>query len=108
MNEVRRKLATERYESITKNTPISKEQRLKFQQMYDDVLQKYSVNHEDIDFKRQQLEWSHELPWLTGCEKAKIWVYLTIADNVIPIVMVALTCFFLWLVFFYALPMRLG
>jgi hypothetical protein len=108
LNEVRRKLTTERYEAATNNKSISKAKRLEFQKMYDDVLQKYSVNHEEIDFKRQQLEWSHELSWLTSFEKAKIWIYLKVADNVISIVMFGLTCFFIWLVFFYALPLRLG
>jgi hypothetical protein len=108
LNEVRRELATERYEAAVKNASISKDERLKLQQKYNDVLQKYSVNHEDIDFKRQQLEWSHELPWLTCSEKAKIWIYLKIGDNLITIVMIGLTCFFIWLVFFYALPRRLS
>ncbi len=107
LNEVRRKLATERYEAEAKSVPVSKERRLEFQKMYDDVLQKYSVNHEDIDFKRQQLEWSHELPWLNRWMKVRIWVCLKISDNLIGIVMTVLTLFFLWLVFLYALPLRL-
>ena len=107
LNEVRRKLASERYEAEATNTPIPKEKRVEFQQMYADVLQKYSVNHADIDFKRQQLEWSHELPWLNGWMKVKIWVCLLISDNLTPIVMIALTALCVWLVFIYALPLRL-
>ena len=80
---------------------------LEFQQMFDATLQKYSVNHEDIDFKRQQLEWSHELPWLNRWMKVKIWVSLLISDNVTPMVMIALTVLCAWLVFIYALPLRL-
>jgi hypothetical protein len=108
LNEVRRKLTTERHDAEAQKTPISKTQRLELQQKYNDVLQKYSVNHEDIDFKRQQLEWSHELPWLNPCMKLKIWVYLAISDNLILFVMAGLTLFFLWLVFIYALPLRLS
>lgn len=107
LNEVRRILQTERYEAHAKNARIPLQRCLELQQLYGAVLQKYSINHEDIDFRRQQLEWSHELPWLTSWGKAKIKVYLFIFDNLTLIVMIALTAVCGWLVFGYALPLRL-
>ena len=109
LNQTRRELSTKRYEAQESKNAIQEPERILFQNRYNDILQKYSINHEDIDFRRQQLEWSHELPWLNDSrvKKMKIWVYLQISDQIFPTIMVILTVFCIWLTIIYALPLRL-
>ncbi|WP_408840653.1 hypothetical protein [Acidocella sp.] len=71
-------------------------------------MQKYSVNHDDIDFKRQQYERPHEYKWLTWWQKQKICISLFIYDNFALAVLLGGTIFFVWLVFGYALPKASG
>lgn len=64
INEIRRLLLAQQ--------PLTQQGLVDFTNRYNAVLQKYSVNHDSLDYRRMQLERSNEYPWLTT--KAKIWI----------------------------------
>lgn len=64
INEIRRLLLAS--QNVTPEVIVD------FTNRYNAVLQKYSVNHDELDYKKLQLERSNEYPWLT-C-RAKFWI----------------------------------
>jgi len=64
INEIRRLLLAQ--QTLTQDVLVD------FTNRYNAVLQKYSVNHDDLDYRRFQLERSNEYPWLTV--GAKLWI----------------------------------
>lgn len=74
---------------------------------YNNILQKYSINHEPEDYARLQLERSHDYPWLKRPSRVWMRCKILISSSVSMLVMVALTLFVGWLVFGHALPSRL-
>ena len=84
INEVRREL-------LLKETNATPEELLDFTRRYNAVLQKYSVNHEDVDFLRYQLERVEDFPWLSFARRAKIIARLAIVRYTPTIFLAAVT-----------------
>ena len=75
---------------------------------YSAVLQKYSVNHSDLDYKKFQTDRPEQFAHLGKFDRCKILVALAIRDQVQIMCLIAITAGCLWLVFLYALPLRLA
>jgi hypothetical protein len=74
---------------------------------YNSTLQKYSINHDDVDFARYQLENSEKYPWLTWSDRLSIRIRTFAVKHVFSAVLLAITAFLVVLVFGYAYPSRL-
>jgi uncharacterized membrane protein len=86
---------------------ISEDEFLDYTRKYSAVLQKYSINHSDLDFQKYMVDRPEQFTFLTFVARLKIRVMLVIRDNLQMALLIAVTGGFLWLVFFYALPVRL-
>jgi hypothetical protein len=99
INEIRRAI-------LLKSLP-SKLDLEKFTEKYSFILQKYSVNHEEIDFIKVQLDRPHEFPWMKRSTSAYYSIrafYSAISGN---ITLIVITLFMLWVLLGLALPNQL-
>ena len=76
INELRRLL-------VLKDGSISEEELVDFTNRYNAVLQKYSINHDDIDFLKYQLERPELFPWLNWKGQLQIRMRL-VYDRYVP------------------------
>jgi hypothetical protein len=75
---------------------------------YDKILQKYSINHDDVDFWSVTLDRPEEYPWLKG--RTKVWRRFVVSvDRFGPDCILGVVTFML-LVFvsFYVLPKQIA
>jgi hypothetical protein len=72
-----------------------------FTSRYNAVLQKYSINHADIDFLQYQLERPEMYPWVGWLGKLSIWSKLAINKHTPSIILGGITLFMMWLVVWY-------
>ena len=75
---------------------------------YSAILQKYSVNHSDLDYKKFQTDRPEQFAYLGKFTRWRTLAALAVRDNIQMVCLVAITVGCLWLVFFYALPLRLA
>jgi hypothetical protein len=78
-----------------------------FAERYNGILQKYSVNHSDIDYLKYQTERPHDFPWMTSSRRRWIVAKVLFVNHVANIVLFAITVIMVWLVAFYAYPKRI-
>jgi hypothetical protein len=78
-----------------------------FTRRYSATLQKYSINHDDVDFQRYQMERPEEYPWLTWCERNGIRLRTFATRHTYSAILGVITAFFLLLVFVYVYPARI-
>jgi len=74
---------------------------------YNATLQKYSINHDDVDFLRYQMENQDKYPWLTWSDRFSIRVQIFAVKHVFSAVLITITVLLVGLVFGYAYPSRL-
>jgi hypothetical protein len=74
---------------------------------YNATLQKYSINHEDVDFQRYQVENPEKYSWLTWSDKMGIWISTFAVKHIYSAVLAVITLSFLALIVFYVFPSRL-
>jgi hypothetical protein len=86
---------------------LSQPELQEYCEWYDSVLQKYSVNHDDVDFMRYQLDRPEEYPWLNWWSKTKFSARLSFASHIYTFMLVVITCSLFWLILFYAYPSRI-
>jgi hypothetical protein len=77
-----------------------------FAESYSRILQKYSVNHSEIDFQKFQTERPEEFSWMTVCQRRWIHTKVFFSNHVANLVLFAITVVMVWLVAFYAYPRR--
>jgi hypothetical protein len=65
---------------------------------YSATLQKYSINHDDVDFLRYQMENQEKYPWLTWSARASIRVQTFAVKHVFSAVLIAITVLLIGLV----------
>jgi len=106
LNELNRKIGLTLADTDN-GKQINYEDLLGFNAQYSQVLQKYSVNHDEIDFLAVLLSRPEENPWLKGRRRILISARIVVVTKFSAFAMMVLTGFVGWLVFFYALPMRL-
>ena len=73
---------------------------------YNATLQKYSINHDDVDFLRYQMENQDKYPWLTWSDRFRIRVQTFAVKHVFSAVLITITVLLVGLVFGYAYPSR--
>jgi hypothetical protein len=74
---------------------------------YNHILQKYSINHDDNDFRRYQLEHPDEFP-LSPWEVIKTRLRLVMTGKAILLAStIAIGAFFIWFLLFHVLPARI-
>ncbi|MBR0884729.1 hypothetical protein ACVMGC_010292 [Bradyrhizobium barranii subsp. barranii] len=78
-----------------------------FCKRYNQALQKYSINHDEVDFMKYQLDRPHEYPWLGFFEQIRFRLKIAYSYHVHTALLIAVTAFLAWLIFFYAYPARL-
>ena len=66
---------------------------------YNAVLQKYSINHEEVDFMKHQIDRPHEYPWLGRWEKAKFRVQIVYSKYFSTLMLSIITLSLIWLIF---------
>lgn len=97
----------ELYRDVKVAADLSQESQIKeVVQRYNSILQKYSLNHDDIDYMRYQLERPEQFPWLTRRKRVILSIELYWIKHVYIIWSILATALFVWLVFFYALPRK--
>ena len=97
INELRREFAVLAQNANDKDI-------LDFTYDYNGVLQKYSVNHDDIDHLKYQVDRPEDHDWLKGWGRAyaiaRIWIRSVIFEIAIGATIIGM----LWLIFLYVLP----
>jgi hypothetical protein len=78
-----------------------------FQERYHRVLQKYSINHDKIDYWQVQLERPQDYPWLSKSQKRKRARGIFLARSWPDLAMVAVTLLWLAVILVYAFPREL-
>jgi SMODS and SLOG-associating 2TM effector domain family 5 len=91
-----------------KMSNISEAQLLEFCRRYDLVLQKYSINHDDVDFMKYQMDRPQDYTWLSRTAKLLILLRLAVTKHVYSLMLFLVTSCMIWLIFFYAYPSRLN
>jgi hypothetical protein len=92
INEIRRLLLAEQ--------TMTQEVLVDFTNRYNAVLQKYSINHDDLDYRRFQLERPNEYRWLTV--RAKIWIAMRLfVTRHTPTAILALVTIFFVVLLYY-------
>ena len=75
---------------------------------YNQILQKYSINHDDDDFRRYQVDHPDEFP-LTKLGKIKIAFHLLFSEKITYFVLTAaISGFFIWFLFWHVIPTRMA
>jgi hypothetical protein len=88
-------------------SPIAPLDLAEFRRRYDLVLQKYSLNHDSIDYLQYQIERPEDFPWLSGIPRAWIIIKLAMGKCWRPIALFVMTFAVLALVFLHAYPARM-
>lgn len=101
INEIRR-------EMLVRGSAIEPDALFRFAEKYSSVLQKYSVNHTDLDYKKFQTDRPEQFAYLGRFTRFRTLLALAIRDNIQIICLAAITIGCLWLVFFYVLPLRMA
>ncbi|MET4216080.1 preprotein translocase subunit SecG [Bradyrhizobium sp. LB14.3] len=100
MSEITRELSI-------KLDAIQEPELLELAARYNATLQKYSINHEDVDFQRYQTENPERYPWFTRWGLARIWLSTFAVKHIYSAVLLLITLFLVALLFGYAYPARL-
>jgi SMODS and SLOG-associating 2TM effector domain family 5 len=87
-----------------KLTELTDGELLEMCRRYSVVLQKYSVNHDDVDFIKFQIDRPDDRSRLSRWTKVKIHTRLAGSEHVYSFALVLITASLLWLIFFYAYP----
>lgn len=74
---------------------------------YSATLQKYSINHDDVDFQRYQIENPEYYSWLTWRDRFRIWLSTFAVKHIHSAVLLLITLLLAALIFGYAYPARL-
>jgi SMODS and SLOG-associating 2TM effector domain family 5 len=74
---------------------------------YNATLQKYSINHDDVDFARYQTENPEKYPWLTWSGRLSIRAQTFAVKHLFSAILLAVTVLLVVLVFGYAYPSRI-
>jgi hypothetical protein len=91
-----------------KPEPVSDTDLDAITEAYGQTLQKYSINHDDDDFKRYQLDHPDEFP-LSKWQTFKFTVALLFSGKAAYVLMMTvMATVFLWLVFWHVLPARIA
>ena len=92
INEIRRLLLAR--QNVTQEVVVD------FTNRYNAVLQKYSVNHDEMDYKKLQLERSSEYPWLT--RRLRFWIAtrLFITRHIPTAILAVVTVFVVGLLYY--------
>jgi hypothetical protein len=86
---------------------ISDADLLDMAKRYNATLQKYSINHDDVDFLRYQMENPEKYPWLRWPRQISIAVQTFAVRHIYSAFLGAVTLSILALVFLYAYPARI-
>ena len=100
MNEQRRML-------MLTPTTASDEDLRPFAEKYNGILQKYSVNHSEIDYLKYQTERPEDFSWVGIGQRRWILTKLFFINHIANLILLAITAFMFWLVVVYAYPNRL-
>ena len=100
INELRREL-------LVHGNSITSENLIVFGAKYSAVLQKYSINHSNLDFEQFMADRPEQFPQIHFFSRYRIRLLLVLRDNFAAIILVIITACFGWMVFFYAMPLRL-
>jgi hypothetical protein len=88
-------------------SPVPQQDLAKFRSRYDLVLQKYSLNHDDVDYMQYQVDRPEDFPWISGLPRCWIIARLTIGRCWRSFGLLVITAFVVCLVFLYAYPSRI-
>jgi SMODS and SLOG-associating 2TM effector domain family 5 len=80
---------------------------VEFSRRYNAILQKFSINHADIDYLRYQIERPEEYTWITRTQKIRIHLRLFFSQYLPTFVLLLITFLVALLIFGYAFPHRL-
>ncbi len=80
----------------------------KIRARYDAILQKYSINHSELDFRKYQIEHPAEFQ-LSLLEKSRVLLRLAFSGKTLQTALIGIiVCLFFWLLFWHVLPARLA
>lgn len=84
---------------------IDDRQLKEYSDKYSSILQKYSINHDDIDFRRYQIERPEMYPWMKGRGAWRIKILLVWVKYVPSATLIGISLLVLFILFRYALPL---
>lgn len=91
-------------EYIGEPCDLSKEHYITYSRRYNSLLQKYSVNHDDLDYKAVQLERPHEYSWMDHRYKRRVARQIFLDRRTPDIVLWVISLVLLALLLLYVLP----
>jgi hypothetical protein len=71
------------------------------------MLQKYSINHEEVDFMKHQIDRPHDHLWLGWYEKLRFRFQIAYSKYISTGILALISVGLAWLIVFYAYPARL-
>jgi SMODS and SLOG-associating 2TM effector domain family 5 len=83
---------------------VSKETLTNFTERYGAILQKYSINHDEIDYSKYQLDRPEEHAWMTFTRKLEIRLQLARQKYTPDVFLFLISCLFGWLIWHGAAP----
>jgi len=79
---------------------ITNDEIVKFQDRYNSVLQKYSINHENVDYDMYRLSRQNEFSYLTLSDMIRMHISLCVSEFWLPSIIVVITAGFVWALYF--------
>lgn len=76
----------------------------KLSREYSAILQKYSINHESIDYKQLQCERPEDFEWNDDLTNLNYRLQVFVAHNLANAILATITAALIWVVFGFALP----
>lgn len=101
INELVRQLSSEPQE-------LDRSSYLNYSHRYGALLQKYSVNHDDIDYKSVQLERPHEYTWMSWGYIWKAKARLFWDKHAADMILATMSVFLIGLILAYVLPSQIN
>lgn len=75
---------------------------------YGSILQKYSINHDSLDYQKYQLSRPEAFPWLTRFDRTVISAKIALIDHSSTIILVTITLSIFSFLIFYVYPNRIS
>jgi len=99
INELLRELSA-------RGSSISTEELIQFGLRYSVVLHKYSINHDQLDYEKFMADRPEQFPWFGLSSRLRVKVFFVLRSNLPLIVLFLISASVVYLVFGYAMPLR--
>ncbi len=100
INEIKREL-------LTRGEELDIDQFEMLRDRYNNVLQKYSVNHDNMDYYLYQIQNREKYQFISNFSAVVTYIKIVVQNHYPSLILPLITIFTFWLVFFYTYPSRI-